>query len=115
MTTRPVPIVGRAGQPLRRQHAVMETRSSRPQMSRVVANQASVAVRTGSSGAAAPGLLARLRTVEQLAAECPALSVRTLRYWISRADELGLGRAVLRVGRKVLVDVEQFERWLSVL
>lgn len=50
-----------------------------------------------------------------LAAECPALSVRTLRYWISRADELGLGRAVLRVGRKVLVDVEQFERWLSVL
>lgn len=33
--------------------------------------------------------------------------------WAESAS--GLGRAVLRVGRKVLVDVEQFERWLSVL
>ena len=84
-------------------------------MSRVVANQASVAVRTGSSGAAAPGLLARLRTVDQLAAECPALSVRTLRYWISRADELGLAPAVYRVGRKVLVDPDGLELWLASL
>lgn len=68
---------------------------------------------TRNAGEAPAIRLKQLRTVEQLAAECPALTVRTLRYWISRADELGLGGAVLRVGRKVLVDVEAFERWLS--
>ncbi len=59
------------------------------------------------------GLLTRLRTVDQLAAECPALSVRTLRYWISRAGELELD-GVYRIGRKVLIDPQQLERWLAV-
>ena len=71
-----------------------------------------MAVRTSSRGAAAPGLLARLRTVDQLAQECPGLSVRTLRYWISRAEELGLG-GVYRIGRKVLLDPDQLECWLN--
>lgn len=56
--------------------------------------------------------LSRLRTVRQLADECPALTERTLRYWLSRADELGLEQAVIRVGRKVMIDADRFASWL---
>ncbi len=54
-----------------------------------------------------------LVTVRQLAAEIPGFSEGGLRYRIFHAEKLGLSGAVLRVGRKVLIDREAFLRWLQ--
>ncbi|HRV08024.1 MAG TPA: hypothetical protein P5568_06095 [Acidobacteriota bacterium] len=54
-----------------------------------------------------------LVTVRQLAAEIPGFTEGGLRYRIFHAEKLGLSGAILRVGRKVLIDREAFLRWLQ--
>ena len=54
-----------------------------------------------------------LRTVTQLADECPAFSAGALRKLIMRAPLNGLEPAIVRLGRRVLIDYRQFNRWLE--
>lgn len=67
-----------------------------------------------------------LVTPTQLADLYPALKPRTIRYWLQNASPRtvsengvkrtipgnGLGSAVIRKGRVVLVDLDRFQSWL---
>ncbi|OQC38771.1 MAG: hypothetical protein BWX64_01823 [Acidobacteria bacterium ADurb.Bin051] len=58
--------------------------------------------------------LGRLRTIAQLAAESGGLFTEgALRWHVFNATETGLARAIVRVGRRVYIDVDEFERWLG--
>lgn len=58
--------------------------------------------------------LARLRTIAQLAAESAGLfSEGSLRWHVFHAAETGLDRAIVRVGRRVYIDLDRFEAWLE--
>lgn len=54
-----------------------------------------------------------LRTVQQIADECPAITVGQLRWWIFNAESNGLSAALVRVGGRVYIDTEAFNAWLS--
>ena len=62
-----------------------------------------------------------LRTVRQIVEaskkasgdQNPAITEGGLRWLIFRADQNGLAEAIVRVGRRVLIDVEAFNRWLE--
>lgn len=56
-----------------------------------------------------------LRTVRQLAAECPAFTEAAIRWHVYRAPENGLTKlgAITRVGRRVLIDREKWDEWVS--
>ena len=54
-----------------------------------------------------------LRTVRQLASMNPAFSQASLRWMIFNAETNGLDRALIKRGRRVLIDVPEFERWLE--
>ncbi len=49
----------------------------------------------------------------QLAEECPAFSEAGLRKLILRAPLNGLEPAIVRLGRRVLIDYGRFNRWLE--
>ena len=65
------------------------------------------------AGKVKPHDLTQLRTVKQLAAECPAISESLLYSWIRHADTNGLGNAVLRAGGKVVLHRERLFKWLE--
>ena len=54
-----------------------------------------------------------LLTVKQLAQKCPAFTEASLRWMIFNAEMNGLNQALMKVGRRVLIDVPQFERWIE--
>ena len=54
-----------------------------------------------------------LRTVAQLANQLPAFDEPALRRLIFNAETNGLARAIVRVGRRVLIDVDAFDQWLD--
>ncbi len=54
-----------------------------------------------------------LRTVAQLAEELPAFDEAAIRRLIFNAQEIGLAHAIVRIGRKVLIDIGDFNRWLD--
>ena len=54
-----------------------------------------------------------LRTVAQLAEELPAFDQPALRRLIFHAEEKGLTRAIVRVGRRVLIDRKAFDEWIE--
>ena len=54
-----------------------------------------------------------LLTVKQLAEKSPAFSEASLRFLIFCAEKNGLSRALVKVGRRILIDVAEFERWLE--
>ncbi len=54
-----------------------------------------------------------LRTVSQLADELPAFDEPAIRRLIFHAERLGLGHAIVRIGRKVFIDIDAFNRWLD--
>jgi hypothetical protein len=64
--------------------------------------------------AAAPTVNAKsLRTLNQIAEECPAIPLATLR-WFRFADIDGFNAAcVVPVGRRVLVDADRFAEWIA--
>ncbi len=57
----------------------------------------------------------RLRTLRQLSAANPAFSVGGLRWMVFHAASNGLAdaRAIVRVGRRVLIDEDRFGDWLA--
>lgn len=57
--------------------------------------------------------MTRLITVKQVAERYPAFSEGALRWRIFNAEQNGLSSALVRVGRRVLIDTEEFDRWLD--
>lgn len=57
----------------------------------------------------------RLNTVRQFAERNPAFSEASLRWKIAKAEENGLAEAgaILRHGRRVLIDADKFFNWLE--
>ena len=58
-------------------------------------------------------LASRLVTVGQLSEQCPAFSESSLRTLIFHSKTNDLEAAVVRIGRRVLIDTEEFDRWLA--
>ena len=54
-----------------------------------------------------------LVTVKQLAEASPAFTEASVRWMIFNAETNGLDQALVKRGRRVLVDVTEFERWLE--
>ncbi len=55
-----------------------------------------------------------LKTVAELAAESPFTEAQ-LRWWVFTEHNNGLASAgaVVRIGRRVYIDVDAFERWID--
>jgi len=54
-----------------------------------------------------------LRTIKQLARENPAFTEASLRWLVFNARHNGLDTAIVRVGRRVLIDVQKLDVWLE--
>lgn len=54
-----------------------------------------------------------LLTVDQLVQRHPAFTAGGIRWLLFRRDENGLDRAVIRVGRRLLIDEAAFFDWIS--
>ncbi len=54
-----------------------------------------------------------LRTVKQIAVANPAFTEASLRWMIYRSRENGLDEVLVRVGRRVLFDLDKFNEWLE--
>lgn len=56
----------------------------------------------------------KLRTVRQMAEQSSGVfSEASLRWMVFNAHNNGLEFAIVRIGRRVLIDVERFNEWLS--
>ena len=55
----------------------------------------------------------RLRTIRQTAERNPAFTEGALRWHVFNSKQNGLDRAIVRVGRRVLIDELEFSRWLE--
>lgn len=53
-----------------------------------------------------------LKSVTQFAAESPFTEAQ-LRWWIFNASTNGLQSAVVRIGRRVYIDVDAFSAWVD--
>lgn len=55
-----------------------------------------------------------LTTVSKLAANSPFTEAQ-IRWWIFQADSNGLAahKAVVRIGRRVYIDTDAFDRWVD--
>ena len=51
--------------------------------------------------------------VNQMSERYPAFTPASFRYMIFNAERTGLDKAIIRVGRKVLLKPEIFEEWLE--
>ncbi len=69
--------------------------------------------RKSHGGDATPTDAKNLRTVPQVVEECPAFSEAAIRKLILRAPLNGLEPAIVRIGRRVLIDYKSFNRWLE--
>ena len=54
-----------------------------------------------------------LKTVAQLAESSPAFTEASLRWMIFESETNGLNRALVKRGRRILIDVPEFELWLE--
>ena len=54
-----------------------------------------------------------LLTVKQFCQQHPAFTHGGLRWLLFHRQENGLNRAVFKVGRRILIDVDQFFGWLA--
>lgn len=52
-------------------------------------------------------------TVKQTPTKFPAFTEPGLRWLIFNADKNGLSQAIVRIGRKVLIDEEAFLSWID--
>jgi len=55
----------------------------------------------------------KLRSVQQVADTCPAVTIGQLRWWIFNAEQNGFGVVLVRVGGRVYVDIDAFNMWLE--
>jgi hypothetical protein len=58
-------------------------------------------------------LARRLVTIRQQSERCPAFTESSLRSLIFHSKANGLEAAVVRIGRRVLIDTDEFDRWLG--
>lgn len=54
-----------------------------------------------------------LRTVQQFCQEHPAFTLGGMRWLLFHRQNNGLDRAIVRVGRRVLIDVDKFFEWVD--
>ena len=54
-----------------------------------------------------------LRTVKQFCQENPAFSEGSMRWLLFNRESSGLDQAVVKVGSRVLIDVDKFYLWLT--
>jgi hypothetical protein len=54
-----------------------------------------------------------LRTIKQLAQQNPAFTEASLRWLVFNARQNGLDAAIVRIGRRVLIDVQKLDAWLE--
>jgi len=54
-----------------------------------------------------------VKTVRQLSKKYPAFSEPSLRWQIFTAESNGLEAAIVRIGRRVLIDEDKFVSWLE--
>jgi len=54
----------------------------------------------------------RWASVKQLAQSYP-FSESSLRYWIFNAKQNGLQHCLRKIGKKILINLEQFEKWID--
>lgn len=54
-----------------------------------------------------------LRTVKQVPVDRPAFTPGGLRWLIFNAEENGFDSAIVRVGGRVLIDLDRFDEWLE--
>ena len=54
-----------------------------------------------------------LRSVRQIAEANPAFSEASLRWLIFKAKDNGLEDAIIKVGRRVLIDIRRFDDWIE--
>ena len=57
--------------------------------------------------------LANLKTPKQIVDSCPGLTMGGLRTLLFHSRTNGLEGCVVRLGRKLLIDEEEFVKWLS--
>ena len=62
---------------------------------------------------AIPMAYENLRTVKQIAQTNPAFSEASLRWMIFNASKNGFDRVIVKLGRRVLIDIEAFDRWIE--
>lgn len=60
-----------------------------------------------------PVAVPNLLTVQMFVQKHPAFTAGGLRWLLFHRQENGLSRAVVRCGRKLLIDEEEFFSWLS--
>lgn len=56
---------------------------------------------------------ARFNTVKQIPTHYPAFTESSIRWLIFNENTNGFNCCVRRVGRKVLIDLNEFELWIS--
>jgi len=54
----------------------------------------------------------RLGTVQQVAQTHPGLTEAAVRALVAKAPHNGLTQHIYRIGRRVLIDLDGFERWV---
>jgi hypothetical protein len=52
-------------------------------------------------------------TVKQLAAKHPYVTEAALRWMLFNRAQNGLNSAVIKIGRKILIDEESFDKWIE--
>ena len=52
-------------------------------------------------------------TVKQMAAKHPAFSEASLRYHIFNEEKNGINKVIRRIGRKILINENQFLEWIE--
>ena len=57
--------------------------------------------------------LDNILTVKELVNRSKIFSEATLRWWVFNAESNGLKCALLKVGGRVYIDLDQFEQWLE--
>lgn len=55
----------------------------------------------------------QLYTVKQFAEAFPHHTEHSLRWLIARADQNGFERVIRRIGRKILLSVDEYFRWVE--
>ena len=54
-----------------------------------------------------------LRTIKQLAEQCPGFTEASLRKLVFDAPNNNLESAIVRVGRRLFIDLAAFDKWLE--
>ena len=55
----------------------------------------------------------KLVTVDQFCEDNPAFTKGAMRWLLFQRENNGLNRAVVKIGRRVLIDVNEFYRWID--